>query len=532
MEIGRGLISLHEMDVVHRDVKPSNILFDEKGQALLADLGLAQMPSGPSGRSRGSEAAFHPGTPDYKSPEQVISHAALPPASDIYTLGSVLFEMLSLRQYRGVRPGTALTKYRKDAPEWLAMLLKQMLSKNQEERPWDGEELVERLQELKREAEEQARKEAEAIAKREKEERERKVREARAKKEAEEKARQEEVEEKLRKEAEAKREKEERERKAREARAKKEAEEKLRKEAEAKREKEERERKVREARAKKEGEEKAKREKAKRARIALRKKLKVPEMVKIPAGEFLMGSDKSKDADAGNSETPQHTVHEAAFEIAKNPVTVAQFEVFINDSGYRTTAEEKGTGWGWAGKKWAEIKGANWRNPRGRGSDVSDKAEHPVTQVSWQDAVAYCRWLSEQTGQNWRLPSEAEWEKAARGPDGRKYPWGEERPGKTLCNFDGNEGDTTPVGNYPKGASPYGVLDMSGNVWEWVADWYAGDYYASSPKRNPFGPETGSYRVLRGGSWLSSAGYVRSACRDSYTPVGRDNLRGFRPARS
>ncbi len=252
--------------------------------------------------------------------------------------------------------------------------------------------------------------------------------------------------------------------------------------------------------------------------------------VNIPAGPFLMGSDKKKDKDAFDDELPQHTVTLAAYRIGRTPVTVAQFAQFVQATGYVTTAEKEGWSYTWSGS-WEQVKGASWRAPRGPGSDVHQKGDHPVTCVSWLDAQAFCAWAGA------RLPTEAEWEKAARGADGRIYPWGNEAPDASRCNFNLNVGDTTPVGQYPKGKSPYGVLDLAGNVWEWTSTIWG----KNSDKPDfayPYDPNDGREdrdrtdvrRLLRGGSWYFVARHVRSAFRDGNDPGVRFVDLGFRLA--
>ena len=248
------------------------------------------------------------------------------------------------------------------------------------------------------------------------------------------------------------------------------------------------------------------------------------DFVHIPAGELLMGSDKKQDPQAYDNELPQHKVYLDEYWIGVTPVSVAQFTAFVQSSGYVTTAEK-------------EKRSYTWRTPHDKGSDVKAKASHPVTCVDWQDAAAFCEWLTSQAqpAAKWvvRLPSEAEWEKAARGADGRLYPWGRRTPDAKRCNFKYNVCDTTPVGKYsPGGDSPYGCADMAGNVWQWLADWYSETYYQQSPTSNPAGPSSGEFRVQRGGAWINDGRNVRSAHRCWSPPRSWSYVGGFRCAAS
>ena len=232
-------------------------------------------------------------------------------------------------------------------------------------------------------------------------------------------------------------------------------------------------------------------------------------MVYAPAGEFEMGSTKGDD-----DEQPVHTVALDGFWIDRTEVTHAQYERCV---------------------------AAGACTPRRfSGFDPLDAHDdHPAIYVTWYQAEAYCRWAGG------RLPTEAEWEYAARGPESRAFPWGDEFDGTRLNYCDANcerdwadqtaddgYAETAPVGSFPAGASWCGALDMAGNVWEWVADWYADDYYARSPSRNPTGPPSGRSRVLRGGSWGFDPFYVRSANRDDFlVPSNTYGHVGFRCAR-
>jgi iron(II)-dependent oxidoreductase len=242
------------------------------------------------------------------------------------------------------------------------------------------------------------------------------------------------------------------------------------------------------------------------------------EMTLIPAGEFLMGSDKKTDRLAYRSELPQRHVYLDAYEIDKYEVTNLHYLKYILATG--------------------KLPQLDWRYDGGNFQE--SMANHPIMHVSWYDADAYCRWAGK------RLPTEAEWEKAARGQDGRLNPWGNQSAGLSRANF-GRTGLSGPVRDRPErllmypplisvdkyenAVSPYGLYQTIGNVAEWVSDWYDLDYYKSAPDRNPKGPETGSQKAFRGGGWMDSTTTMRVAMRNGTDPNTKINWMGFRCAR-
>jgi formylglycine-generating enzyme len=225
---------------------------------------------------------------------------------------------------------------------------------------------------------------------------------------------------------------------------------------------------------------------------------KAGKMVEVPAGDFWMGCNEKVDTECEGDEKPGRTVNLPTFMIDKTEVTVADYQKCV-DTGPCTPP---GTG-----------GACNW--------GVDGRETHPINCVDWKQATAYCA----QTGK--RLPTEAEWEKAARGTDGRKYPWGNEWDAKKV---NVGSGGTVPVGSYPEGKSPHGALDMAGNVWEWTADWYAADYYKTGPAQNPKGADKGEYRSVRGGSWLPRPRIARASSRRWTDPGDRRGSIGFRCA--
>ncbi len=244
-----------------------------------------------------------------------------------------------------------------------------------------------------------------------------------------------------------------------------------------------------------------------------REEIDTGEMVLIPAGEFLMGSSEEdveqfliefiyRRPSRFENEQPQHVVYLDAFYIDKYEVTNAQYKRFLDETGRMP--------------------------PLYLNDDLYNQPDQAVMAVTWEDAAEYARWAGK------RLPTEAEWEKAARGTDGRIWPWGDEWDNTLLNANDVGAVDgyvyTAPVGSYPEGVSPYGVHDMAGNVWEWTADWYDENYYEYSPKINPKGPESGEAHVARGGSWDMNLDFTR--CPSRFGINAGSLLTGIRCARS
>jgi formylglycine-generating enzyme required for sulfatase activity len=239
--------------------------------------------------------------------------------------------------------------------------------------------------------------------------------------------------------------------------------------------------------------------------------------VDVSAGWFTMGSNPRRDSHARDEEQPQHRLYLPEYRLARVPVTTAQVSAFVRATGFRTDAE-------------ADRSERCWERPHGpQGHGILEETDHPVSCVSWHDARSFCRWAGV------RLPTEAEWEKAARGADGRTYPWGEEPPGPERCNYGHTLEDTAPVGSCPAGASPYGLLQMAGNTWEWTSSLWGslekGNY------RYPYDPVDGReasdapesvMRIVRGGSYRDDAIRMRCAYRDPRYPFYRSDTIGFR----
>ena len=583
LEVAGGLAALHANDIVHRDLKPSNILFDEHGHARLADLGLAQVPGGLSMRSQLSEPRPHPGTPEYMSPEQENSGKTLKPPSDIYSLGLVLFEMLTGRNYNFQEPGKRASSLRDGVPSALDNLLVSMLSKDPEQRPWNGEKTAALLQAVV-DGKTPAR--AAQLAASQTAESERLALEAEKQRQFDELARKQ-AGEQARQLAELKARTEAAERQARlfaeDARR---AQERLALEAE-KPQPGFLERNwlgivlaglaglvglvvlallfgwyfmasqaspvvvtpalmpiytARPAATSSGALVLPTQQPVRTARPAPVVVSDVPTstytpvpsntpipsytptstytpipsytptptytpqpvlgigstwprptdgmvMMYVPAGPFTMGSDSASVDQAfaecqknyGNScKKSWYTAQEPAHRVVLDAYWIDQTDV-TNGEYAKCVA---------AGKCTLPPNRSSATHPDYYGNSQFDN--YPVTSVHWDQAQAYCSWAGA------HLPSEAEWEKAARGVNGRTYPWGDTLD-KTYANYSGT--DTTAVCSYPQGNSPYGVCDMAGNVWQWVADTFVA-YPGNTDSNSDYGTK---YRVLRGGSWNISS---------------------------
>jgi formylglycine-generating enzyme required for sulfatase activity len=254
----------------------------------------------------------------------------------------------------------------------------------------------------------------------------------------------------------------------------------------------------------------------------------------VPAGPFKMGDNFG---DGLPRERPVHTVDLDAFYISKFEITNAEWKAFRDSPDYDDASL-------WPGNRvMPKTQIPYWSQAQNHGGGTPGTENFPVLGVNWDGAVAYCNWISKQTGKKYRLPTEAEWEKAARGTDQRRYPWGNTID-HSYANFVGAQKFDTGmvVGTYDgqkhgdlethDGSSPYGAADMAGNVMEWCSDWYSSNYYAVSPVKNPKGPATGAYKVLKGGTFFEEPFDLRTYARSAAWPsLQSHRMIGFRPVR-
>ncbi len=541
----------HPLDIIHRDIKPSNILFDARGRARLADFGLAQVADWSGERSQ-LLGRGHPGTLMYMAPEQEVGVGSLSTAADVFALGAVLFEMLTGKKYKTVEPGARPGQLRAGVPAWLDEFVVRATAQQPQGRWRDGGQMLAAWRKAKsggeiapppppRQSEEpvpKPRSRVPVIATSmilllitvigaylifkpspssqpmpptpvpTQMERATTLPTAVVSSPATSPP----------------------------------------------------------ATSPPATSPPATSPPATPSPTPTLAPTPTPTlgvgstmlspkdrmiMQYVPAGEFVMGSndDQIQDmlnecaacsADWFSDETPQHTVYLAAFWIDKTEVTNAMFAEFVSEQNYITDAERSGCGWIDDGKDaWECVEGASWRHPHGPDSTIDGLSSHPVVQVSWHDAQSYCLWAGR------RLPTEAEWEKAARGPSARLYPWGNRFDGNRAnfcdmnCPFEWRNATiddgyryTAPVDASINSASPYGVTAMGGNVWDWVNDRYSETYFSISPERNPPGPSTGDYRVVKGGSWKNFPVILHAANRTRHSPDIQNASIGFRCALS
>lgn len=421
-DIATGLAGIHLLDGVHRDLKPSNVLFDKDHRAKVADLGIIQTANN---QAIETNVAIwgHPGTPIYMSPEQFLSKKKLTSTSDIYSLGLIAFEILTLKKKQSIPNIVRITQLRNDIEPWLENAINAMLEPAPEKRPRNGQEVLEILSPS-----------VQVISPRVNQ--------------------------------------------------------------------------------------------PNYSEIHLPYGLKIP-MVKVPAGPFTMGTDDNL-AYSTEDPSPAHRVVLPDYWIGRYPISIAQFAAFVRRTGYVTTAERQGEGFVYDDSvdNYVIVRGASWVAPYGPDRIIYMDPNRPVTMVSWQDTIVFCGWVNSVTGLKIRLPSEAEWEKAARGTDGRMWPWGNRSPTPALCNCWLNENDITASDKYsPMGDSPYGCADMMGNIWEWTNSIPKNYPYQQGDGREELTPSP--CRVLRGGSIID---YPTVIYRDSDPEIACYFNGGFRIA--
>lgn len=447
IQAAQGLAALHALGIVHRDVKPSNLLLGAGDRLKVGDLGLVQTSQSIDLRTlQGSLGFDHPGDSYYMPPEQRPGQKmALRANADIYALGGVLFELLTGQVYYLRKPGTRASSLRRDVPPWLDALVARMLSEDASARPWDGDEAAQALRE--------------GLAQQPP------------------------------------------------------------------------------------------------ARLILSTPIQL-ELLRVPAGIFRMGSDQTSLPAAPANEQPQHAVWLSEFYIGRFPVTNAQFGAFIEAGGY--DLQKHGDCWSEAGKQW---RASSWQPQANITNEPNRKffldwlakrpaelrslpffwedarfnaPNQPIVGITWYEAEAFCNWLSQCTRRHFRLPTEAEREKAARGSDGRIYPWGDVWQADRCNTSEHNLKSTTPVGVFsPRGDSPFDCADMAGNTFDWCLDWFSeGEYQrrvgAGGEIHDPAGPASGKVRSVRGGSWSNDNAFARTAHREWNYPFFFYDLVGFR----
>jgi formylglycine-generating enzyme required for sulfatase activity/tRNA A-37 threonylcarbamoyl transferase component Bud32 len=550
-QIAQGMLAAHQQGILHRDIKPDNMLIRKEGstwKVKIIDFGLAlrkqTIETSMAARSAGNTILSDSvaGTVKYAPPEQMGEMKGVKPGpySDVYSFG----KMCCYAMFKTTEPKD---RHWKAVPESIRTDLKEMMDQCREE------ELVHRLpsfepvlkvlealdpMEAQRKKEEEGRQEAEM------ERRRRELEEAEKKRQDQEKA---ELERKRREQAEAERQRQQLER--------------LQRDGEAKLIQV-----VREALDRNNGklvqaDATAANETCKQHRIPTERAKQIVAEVKdewqkahppkterkpgeiitnslgmkfawIPPETFLMGSPKNEEGREpyqGADEFQHKVTLTKGFFMGIQQVTRGQFATFVQKAGFKTQAEREGGAHIWTDKEWKQDPAANWRNP-----GFEQTNDHPVTCVSWNDAVAFAEWLAKQDNKRIRLPSEAEWEYACRARTTTPFHFGE-TISTDQANFDGNytygkgtkgkfRQKTTPVGSFP--ANAWGLFDMHGNLWDWCQDWFG--EHPRNDVVDPQGPESGQYRVLRGGSWISDPENCRSACRNGLEPAYRFSIFGLR----